>query len=113
MCIHVLQALFKEYNRNEIDEALGFSCFFNSVKYPVKTNLFNNNDDSKTMARQRMRAFELLCGGERIYDIHRFCIPDRYLNGTWFNWVISKLEKFGKRSASSTSSNRHHCASNK
>lgn len=105
ICKHVLKVMVDEYSANDVDRVLKFDCFFTRVIYEpngifweriVAKNLDKNlrmpyNVEGSGLARARITCLQKMCNQTRMNDIHRFCLPSRFLTMHWFHWVCKKM----------------------
>lgn len=78
LCHYLIQKYIQDYpDDNQINSILGFRCKFQDL----------NLDDDKQHAKEKIFAFYNIFS--KTNNIHRMCIPDKYLTVDWFKWVIS------------------------
>lgn len=106
ICRHVLETMVEEYGEEAVDKELNFICFFdNSIFEQSNFNLWErvtretlNIDkklylrDSSSVSRERIACMQELCNQKRMNDIHRFCLPKRFLTLMWFKWACTELK---------------------
>lgn len=108
ICRFVLKVMVEEYGLAAVDEKLNFVCFFNNTQFEHKnTNMWERvinetlhidsggaatSDLSSTLARKRIACMQKLCNSKRMNDIHRFCLPKRFLTLAWFKWACKELK---------------------
>lgn len=106
ICRHVLEVLVDEYGREMVDNILNFNCLFSGTIYEhsdialwehiVYETLGVDNRlvirDGSAVSRERIACMQILCGEKRMNDIHRFCLPKRFLTLAWFEWACSELK---------------------
>ncbi|ABQ08819.1 hypothetical protein SGHV046 [Glossina pallidipes salivary gland hypertrophy virus] len=95
VCTFLLFFYKQFFDNDEIDVSLGFSCLL-SQKY---NNIMNRDalikssiDDKKRVshASKNLQALEKLF--DRNNDLHRLCIPAKYLTSQWYIWFLKLLK---------------------
>lgn len=106
ICRYVLETMINEYGEEAVEKELNFQCYFmNSVFEQPNINIWErvvyetmNIDrrltirESGSLSRERISCMQSLCNEKRINDIHRFCLPKRFLTLAWFKWATEKLK---------------------
>lgn len=107
ICRFVLKVMIDEYGVPAVDEKLNFSCYFNNIIYEHKdTTMWERvvceslgidrqlivRDGSPSQSRERISCMQALCNEKRMNDIHRFCLPKRFLTLAWFKWACEELK---------------------
>lgn len=80
MCKYVLIELIKVHDVEAVSKALNFSCIFAVPFNACSDKILERERESKRIAKMRIRCFENLTGGNRRNNIHRWCLPELYLN---------------------------------
>lgn len=115
VCKHVLEVLVAEYGEQAVTNEFKFLCLFSNPVYEhqndniweqvVRGSIDNLGNelyvkDNTAAYRERVACMQELCTGgkKRMNDLHRFCIPKRFLTLSWFHWACEslKLEVFNK-----------------
>lgn len=105
ICRHVLETMVDEYGSIEVDREFDFNCFFNNFVFEhddtqawervidatlnVQRKL--TKDGINAAPRERISCLQTLCRAKRMNDIHRFCLPKRFLTLMWFEWACAEL----------------------
>lgn len=106
ICKFVLETMVDEYGRDAVDAALNFSCMFSNTvfehtdaslwEHAIYETLGIDNrlrlKDGSAVSRERIACMQELCGEKRMNDIHRFCLPKRFLTLAWFKWACDELK---------------------
>lgn len=107
ICRFVLKVMTEEYGAAAVDEKLNFNCYFNTVIFDhpsasVWERVINQTlgidrklmvrDGNSAQARERIACMQTLCNERRMNDIHRFCLPKRFLTLAWFKWACKELK---------------------
>ena len=106
ICRHVLEAMVDEYGEDEVDKKLNFHCLFTHTVFEqnnaslwervVYESLGLGRQltlkDGSSVSRERIACMQLLCQQKRMNDIHRFCLPKRFLTLYWFQWACGVLK---------------------
>jgi hypothetical protein len=100
ICVHVLEAMVQQYTDGRVDDALNFHCLFTNTVFEQKNNeLWRSSIESclqvephyTNSPRDRIGCMQMLCEKKRMNDIHRFCIPKRFLTMMWMQWACTQL----------------------
>lgn len=106
ICRHVLEVMVEEYGDDEVDRVLKFHCFFhNTVFEHTNTETWERVvresmgidrhlyiKDGSSVSRERISCMQMMCNQKRMNDIHRFCLPKRFLTIFWFKWASDALK---------------------
>ena len=106
ICRHVLEVMVEEYGEDAVDRELKFHCFFTHTVFeqpniPMWERVVYESlgidrqlslKDGSSVSRERIACMQLLCQQKRMNDIHRFCLPKRFLTLFWFQWACSALK---------------------
>lgn len=106
ICRHVLEALVEEYGEEAVERELNFNCFFGSAVFEhSNTNLWQQVvretlgvdkrlkiKDGSSASRERISCLQTMCNVRRMNNIHRFCLPKRFLTLVWFKWACGELK---------------------
>lgn len=106
ICRYVLETLVEEYGEEAVDKEFSFICFFNTTMFESQDSqlwehiIYESLDvkrkfstrEGSLLARERIACMQELCNEKRMNDIHRFCLPKRFLTLYWFEWVMKKLK---------------------
>lgn len=81
LCTFLIQKYIQDYpDYNQINSVLKFRCRFQDQK------LQNN----KNVAKERIYGFYNIFS--KTNNIHRMCLPDRYLSVDWLKWALSLIQ---------------------
>lgn len=106
ICRFVLETMVDEYGEEAVDKALNFNCYFNNDIFEHDNTLIwqriihetLNIDrrlvihEGSALPRERIACMQILCSERRMNDIHRFCLPKRFLTLAWFKWACDALK---------------------
>lgn len=106
LCRYVLEVMVDEYGEEAVEKELNFQCFFNNPVFEqpdvgiwervIYESLGLDRRlsirDGGSVSRERISCMQLLCDEKRMNDIHRFCIPKRFLTLSWFKWATDRLK---------------------
>ncbi|WBR61462.1 hypothetical protein [Drosophila suzukii associated hytrosavirus 1] len=106
ICRHVLEVMVDEYGEEAVDKELNFNCYFNNAVYEhysssmwehmVRETLGIDKrlkiKDGSSAPRERISCMQAMCNVKRMNDIHRFCLPKRFLTLAWFKWACNELK---------------------
>lgn len=88
LCQFLLYEYLQNYDDGVVNNTFGFKCQF-AVALPSATghsHVYNRNIDH---AHANVSIFQGLVG--RHSNLHRMCIPQRYLTIDWFRWTLKLL----------------------
>lgn len=105
ICRYVLETMVEEYGEEAVDKELNFYCMFDNTVFEqdnfqlwerVMFETLNverrfNMRESSGISRERISCMQELCQQKRMNDIHRFCLPRRFLTLAWFQWACNEL----------------------
>lgn len=106
ICRYVLETMVDEYGEEAVDNTLGFRCYFsNSVFEQPNVQIWERAvaesldidrhitiKDGSSVSRERIACMQMMCDQQRMNDIHRFCLPSRFLTLLWFDWACKQLK---------------------
>ena len=106
ICRHVLETMVEEYGEDKVDKELKFHCLFTHTVFEqnnisiwervIYESLGIDRQltlkDGSAVSRERIACMQLLCQQKRMNDIHRFCLPKRFLTLYWFQWACNALK---------------------
>lgn len=106
LCRHVLDVMVDEYGETAVNEELNFNCYFDNTLCQQENValwervIYNTLDlnrsvsikEGSSISRERIACMQTLCKEKRMNDIHRFCLPKRFLTLSWFKWACESLK---------------------
>ena len=106
ICRHVLETLVDEYGEDAVNQELHFNCYFSNAVFEHENAriwermIYESTGidkklsfrDGTALTRERIACMQELCKERRMNDIHRFCLPRRFLTLLWFKWASDKLK---------------------
>lgn len=106
ICRFVLDALVMEYGADKVDKEFNFTCFFNNsvfehddpqawekvISKTLNLDIKLHTKEGSAVPRERISCIQRLCKAKRMNDVHRFCLPKRFLTLMWFQWACSELK---------------------
>lgn len=106
ICRHVLETLVDEYGEDAVNQELRFNCYFSNAVFEHENAriwermIYESTGidkklsfrDGTALTRERIACMQELCKERRMNDIHRFCLPRRFLTLLWFKWASDKLK---------------------